>query len=91
MSIATADFRINGTTNYGKELKDVSAHLELSESGVFAYGNQTCVMMVIGNGQEQVFDTRYDTTLRRDGANFKSWAAEFLKDYLSDGLTATEA
>ena len=89
-AIATADFVTNGTTNYGKKIENLRTHCELSKSNSFTYGNQTCVWMRIGNTDEYL-DTRYDSTLRSDGSNFKEWCLEYLNGYFSKGLTTTEA
>lgn len=78
--IATENFRITG------DGVDMPVTMELSESGAFAYGNRTCVHMRIG-GNDEYFDTRYDTTLRRDGSNFRDWAKGFLLGYVRKGLT----
>ena len=56
------------------------------ESPCFQYGNQTMVTMkqydygMNGRPSEQTFDTRYDTSLHRDGSNFDWWCRELLKE-----------
>lgn len=86
--IATAKVRLNGTTDYGYECKDEIYRFELWESGAFHYGNATCVVLVRErDGQKDTFDTRYDTTLHRDGSNFRTWALKAARQYFNANLT----
>ena len=58
-ALATADFRIHGTDWNGKQFES-AVHAGLYKSGSFAYGNGTCMVFEWSNGNDEVFDTRYD-------------------------------
>lgn len=90
MAIATADFFLDGVTEYGKKYDHVPVHLELekTDARMFGYGNGTCVIITI-NGQSTAEDTRYNERLLPDGSNFRAWAAEFAKGYFNSALTIT--
>ena len=71
-----------------KEFKKFDRNFKatLTESGAFSYGNKTAVIIEwdkMENGrtpESKLIDTRYDTTIKRDGSNFKEW----LKNYFSE-------
>lgn len=59
----------------------------LTESGAFAYGNRTAVViewgkMMNGKKAEKVLiDTRYDRLIKQDGSNFKKWVETYFKEH----------
>ena len=50
--------------------------LERSEAST--YGNRTSVRRLYPDGSEELYDTRYDLTLSRDGSDFADWVERFL-------------
>ena len=58
----------------------------LQDSGAFAYGNQTAVMVswgVMANGMSPApvyLDTRYDRTIKRNETDFKKWVQLYFKN-----------
>lgn len=64
----------------------VNYTIELSKSGAFAYGNQTC--MLVSVDYPGVWDESYDTRYC-DGCNtperFREWSIEFLKSKCREG------
>lgn len=52
----------------------------LTESGAFAYGNRTAVVIEWEKQGEWIIDTRYDVTIKRDGSNFKEWIKSYFKE-----------
>ena len=58
----------------------------LRDSGAFAYGNQTAVIIlwgVMANGMlpaSVCLDTRYDRTIKRNETDFKKWVQLYFKD-----------
>ena len=55
----------------------------LVESEAFSYGNGTSVTIIDSNtahpaANKEFLDTRYDTSLRRDGSNFEEWVDEYI-------------
>ena len=88
-SIATEKFHVFGiwkdeNPKYNREV-DTTVTLELQKSGAFQYGNGTCVGWT-ENGYTQVYDTRYDRSLYRDGSNFHDWALNFVKERINPSL-----
>lgn len=84
------DTVIHGRLEYcEKEWQDFNRTFTatLTESAAFTYGNRTAVVIEWGelpaHGGKKfeplLLDTRYDTTLRRDGSNFEQW----LRNYFS--------
>ena len=61
----------------------------LTESPAFSYGNKTGVVITwekAANGCEfgsELFDTRYDTTIRRNERDFKTWVQNYFKNSYS--------
>ena len=58
-ALATAEFRIHGTGWSGEQIES-TVHAGLYKSGSFDYGNGTCMVFEWDNGNDEVFDTRYD-------------------------------
>lgn len=55
----------------------------LVESEAFTYGNGTSVTIIDSNtahpkANKEFLDTRYDTSLKRDGSNFEEWVDEYI-------------
>ena len=71
-----------------KDLQEFNRTFEatLTESGAFDYGNKTAVVIEWGkmaNGRTPdaiLLDTRYDTTIKRDGSNFKEWLITYFEN-----------
>lgn len=61
----------------------------LQDSGEFAYGNKTAVLILWGempNGMiflPTLLDTRYDTTIRRNETDFKKWVRKYFEENYS--------
>ena len=60
----------------------------LVDSEAFTYGNGTSVTIVDNNtahptASKEFLDTRYDTSLNRDGSNFEEWVNEYIEDRFS--------
>ncbi len=49
--------------------------LELTESGAFAYGNQTCVVVTANGHHHDTIDTRYVPGITK---RFREWCEEYL-------------
>ena len=83
-ALAQAHFKVYGEGWDGPV--DTECHLYLLESGAFAYGNQTCMVMQwdVKEWQDQTFDTRYEKVSVK---TFKEYAYKFLSDYVKDTLT----
>lgn len=83
--LATADFKVTGTSSItGKEV-DTTVHFELYKSGAFDYGNGTGMSMEWENGNEFCYDTRYEPVT---ADNFKEFALQFLRSYIQSTLRA---
>ncbi len=49
-----------------------------NKSGAFQYGNQTTVLIICGDHEHALIDTRYDTSVMKD---FSQWCENWLKSH----------
>ena len=58
----------------------------LTESPAFSYGNHTAIVITwenAANGYEfgsELFDTRYDKTIKRNECDFKTWVKNYFEN-----------
>ena len=74
--IATEKFKLTFENGNEKE-----AVLILSESGAFAYGNQTCMELQIDGEFQDSFDTRYEVGCNSP-ESFHEWSLKFMRSYI---------
>lgn len=82
--IAEATFRITGKCKYTGREVDTTVHALLIKGGGFDYGNGTCMVFEHDNGNDEVFDTRYE---RVNKDNFTEFALGVLRDRMQEQLT----
>ena len=58
--------------------------LELTKSGVFSYGNGTCVVVKREEKTEGVIDTRYEKEILQ---NFTAWCDEYMRSKFDQDLS----